>query len=123
MADGVRGEVTVQLGRHSFVLVPSYRTFAELQRRTGLGCFKVAELLEGGGIAAAVDVLACADPKLSSGKPSEDAIYEAIMEHGGVMAVVPTLYRFVLLAFTGHQRLAEGQTASEAPEADGTKRS
>lgn len=123
MADGVRGEVTIRLGDQRFVLVPSYRTFAEIQRKTGLGCFKVAELLEGGAIAAAVDVLACADPRLSDGKLSDDRIFEAIMEHGGVMVVVPDLYRFMLSAFTGHQRMAaESKPASsEAPEADSTK--
>jgi hypothetical protein len=123
MADGVRGEVTVRLGDQRFVLVPRYHTFAEIQRKTGIGCFKVAELLEGGAIASAVDVLSCADPKRSSGDLTEDRIFEAIMENGGVMVVVPDLYRFVLMAFTGHQRMAaESQPKDgEVPEAESTK--
>ena len=115
MANKARGEVTLELGGESYVLVPSFGAVCEIEDKTGANLFNLGRRLELADISARdlIDFAhACLAPVGYKGDKAR--LGEAIVE-AGVLKVIAALTEFCRNYAFGGQ--GEKKDRAAAPEA------
>ena len=122
MANKARGEVTLELGGESYVLVPSFGAVCEIEDKTGANLFNLGRRLELADISARdlIDFAhACLAPVGYKGDKAR--LGEAIVE-AGALKVIAALTEFCRnYAFGGQDEKKDAAAETEAtPETAAT---
>ncbi len=122
MANKARGEVTLELGGESYVLVPSFGAVCEIEDKTGANLFNLGRRLELADISARdlIDFAhACLAPVGYKGDKAR--LGEAIVE-AGTLKVIAALTEFCRnYAFGGQDEKKDAAAETEAtPETAAT---
>ncbi len=122
MANKARGEVTLELGGETYVLVPSFGAVCEIEDKIGANLFNLGRRLELAEISASdlIDLAhACLAPVGYKGDKAR--LGEAIVE-AGALKVIAALTEFCRnYAFGGQDEKKDAAAATEAaPENAGT---
>ena len=122
MANKARGEVTLELGGESYVLVPSFGAVCEIEDKTGANLFNLGRRLELADISARdlIDFAhACLAPVGYKGDKAR--LGEAIVE-AGALKVIAALTEFCRnYAFGGQDEKKDAAAETEVtPENAGT---
>ncbi len=115
MANKARGEVTLELGGESYVLVPSFGAVCEIEDKIGANLFNLGRRLELAEISASdlIDMAhACLAPVGYKGDKAR--LGEAIVE-AGALKVIAALTEFCRnYAFGGQEEKKDGAAETEA---------